>query len=102
MEFVSRSRNIFLRSLFAVDYADYSFNRRPSLFNYPGRLEDLPARGGDVLHEQHADLCRSLSELLEDIFSGRKRLKVYRQFKMYNDPTMNPYLYRAGQKPTAT
>jgi hypothetical protein len=46
-----------------------------------------------VIEEQHRDLSRSLSELLEDIFAGRKRLKVYFQFKMYNDPTMNPYLY---------
>ena len=42
---------------------------------------------------QHADLSKSLSELLDDIFAGRKLLKVYRQMKMYNDPTMNPYLY---------
>ena len=34
-----------------------------------------------------------MGELLDDIFAGRKRLKVYHQFKMYNDPTMNPYLY---------
>ena len=52
----------------------------------------------EVLYEQHADLCKSLCELLEDVFSGRKRLKVYRQFKMYNDPTMNPYLYQAAKK----
>jgi hypothetical protein len=50
-----------------------------------------------TLAEQHADLSRSLSELLEDIFAGRKRLKVYFQFKMYNDPTMNPYLYEQGK-----
>jgi hypothetical protein len=43
---------------------------------------------------QHADLSNSLAELLEDIWSGRKQLKVYRQMKMYNDPTLNPYLYR--------
>jgi hypothetical protein len=42
---------------------------------------------------QHADLSQSLAELLDDIFSGQKILKVYHQFKMYNDPTMNPYLY---------
>jgi hypothetical protein len=24
---------------------------------------------------------------------------VYRQMKMYNDPTMNPYLYKAGTAP---
>ncbi|MEX0675518.1 MAG: DUF4254 domain-containing protein [Pirellulales bacterium] len=51
----------------------------------------------DVLAEQHRDLAQSLRELLEDIFAGRKRLKVYFQFKMYNDPTMNPYLYKPGQ-----
>lgn len=47
-----------------------------------------------VLHAQHADLLRGLGELLDDIAAGRKELKVYRQFKMYNDPTLNPYLYR--------
>lgn len=45
--------------------------------------------------EQHADLARSLAELLTDIFTGHKLLKVYRQMKMYNDPSLNPYLYRA-------
>jgi hypothetical protein len=44
---------------------------------------------------QHADLSQSLSELLDDIWAGRKLLKVYRQLKMYNDPTLNPYLYRS-------
>ena len=47
----------------------------------------------EILHEQRHDLSASLAELLGDIFAGRKRLKVYHQFKMYNDPTMNPYLY---------
>jgi hypothetical protein len=54
-----------------------------------------------VCEEQLADLSRSLGELLADIFAGRKRLKVYRQFKMYNDPTMNPYLYAAQKKSAA-
>ncbi len=44
-------------------------------------------------HFQHTDLSLSLTELLDDLFAGRKLLKVYHQFKMYNDPTMNPYLY---------
>lgn len=44
---------------------------------------------------QHDDLSQSLAELLDDIFSGRKRHKTYRQMKMYNDPALNPYLYRA-------
>ena len=45
-------------------------------------------------HLQQADLSQSLGELLEEIFAGRKLLKVYRQMKMYNDPTLNPELYR--------
>jgi cell division protein FtsB len=44
---------------------------------------------------QQNDLKTSLSQLLEDIFSGRKRHRTYRQFKMYNDPTLNPYLYKS-------
>jgi hypothetical protein len=49
-----------------------------------------------TLVTQHEDLSTSLSELLSDLFTGRKRLKLYRQLKMYNDPTLNPYLYGAG------
>ncbi len=49
-----------------------------------------------ILRDQHTDLSTALSQLFADILAGRKRLKVYRQFKMYNDPAMNPYLY--GQK----
>jgi hypothetical protein len=48
---------------------------------------------------QHSDLSESLAQLIDEIYSGRKVLKLYRQFKMYNDPMLNPYLYerrRAG------
>lgn len=44
---------------------------------------------------QQADLSQSLQELLSDIFAGKKRHRTYRQNKMYNDPTLNPYLYAA-------
>lgn len=47
------------------------------------------------LVEQRADLARCLDELLADCAAGRARFKVYRQFKMYNDPALNPYLYGA-------
>ena len=55
----------------------------------------------DVLNQQKADLSRSLEELLDDVFAGRKLLRIYRQFKMYNDPTMNPYLYKAQGRSAA-
>jgi chromosome segregation ATPase len=45
-----------------------------------------------TLAAQHEDLSTALGELLSDLFAGRKRLKLYRQLKMYNDPTLNPYL----------
>lgn len=47
---------------------------------------------------QHADLSQSLVELLDELKSGEKVLRVYRQMKMYNDPTLNPYLYKGLRK----
>lgn len=49
------------------------------------------------LREQRADLAACLEQLLADCAAGRAYYKVYRQFKMYNDPTLNPYLYGAKQ-----
>ncbi|WP_087149669.1 DUF4254 domain-containing protein [Mariniblastus fucicola] len=43
---------------------------------------------------QQDELSNSLQELLDDIFAGRKRHRTYRQLKMYNDPSLNPYLYK--------
>ena len=48
----------------------------------------------DVLLEQQADLSTAIDQLLEDIEAGRKYMKVYRQMKMYNDPSTNPVLYK--------
>ncbi len=45
---------------------------------------------------QQDDLSKSLGQLIDDILSGKKRHRTYRQFKMYNDPTLNPYLYQSG------
>ena len=48
----------------------------------------------NVLLEQQKDLSLAIDQLLEDISAGRKYMKVYRQMKMYNDPTTNPILYK--------
>ncbi len=48
----------------------------------------------NVLLEQKNDLCTSLDELLIELESGKKKIKVYRQMKMYNDATLNPVLYK--------
>lgn len=46
-----------------------------------------------VLLEQKADLSEALDQLLNDIETGDKYMKVYKQMKMYNDPSLNPVLY---------
>lgn len=51
----------------------------------------------DVLLEQRVDLSTAIEELLEDIAAGRKRMKVYKQMKMYNDPSLNPVLYASAK-----
>jgi hypothetical protein len=67
------------------------------------RTDATPEHRASVEHKlgvcflQHEDLSHSLNQLLTDIFAGRKRHKTYRQLKMYNDPTLNPYLYRSGK-----
>lgn len=48
----------------------------------------------NILLEQQKDLSLAIDQLLEDIESGRKYMKVYRQMKMYNDPNTNPVLYK--------
>ena len=50
----------------------------------------------DVLLEQKKDLSTAIDQLLADIESGDKYMKVYKQMKMYNDDELNPVL--RGQK----
>ncbi|MEM7479328.1 MAG: DUF4254 domain-containing protein [Planctomycetota bacterium] len=55
-----------------------------------------------MCEEQRQDLSQSLRELLTDIESGIRVHKTYRQMKMYNDPTLNPYLYSKPQQAKAS
>ncbi|MEZ4853146.1 DUF4254 domain-containing protein [Flavobacterium sp.] len=48
----------------------------------------------NVLLEQKQDMFTSISQLIEDIESGDKYMKVYKQMKMYNDEELNPVLYQ--------
>lgn len=49
----------------------------------------------NVCKLQQSELAKSLQQLIDAIAAGTKRHLTYRQFKMYNDPTLNPYLYNA-------
>jgi len=46
-----------------------------------------------ILQEQRAALAQCLDALWQDILSGKRSFKVYRQLKMYNDPSLNPAIY---------
>ena len=46
-----------------------------------------------VLLEQRKDLSSAIDQLLSDIQEGKRYMKVYKQMKMYNDPSLNPVLY---------
>lgn len=46
-----------------------------------------------ILLEQRTDMRLAFDELMQDIGSGDRRFKVYRQMKMYNDASLNPMLY---------
>ena len=47
-----------------------------------------------VLLTQRKDLSFAIDDLLRDIASGSKYMKVYKQMKMYNDEDTNPVLYK--------
>lgn len=38
-----------------------------------------------ILQLQKKDLAQELQELLDDVAQGKRKLKVYRQMKMYNE-----------------
>lgn len=47
-----------------------------------------------ILLEQRSDLAECLVRLWRQTMDGQRRFKLYRQLKMYNDPHLNPVLYR--------
>jgi hypothetical protein len=50
-----------------------------------------------ILTEQRTDLARCLDVLWRATLDGTRRFKLYRQLKMYNDPALNPAIYRSPQ-----
>jgi hypothetical protein len=65
-----------------------------------GRVDAPPghaARNLDrlaILEQQRADLAGCLDSLWRETLAGTRRFKLYRQLKMYNDPSLNPAIYR--------
>ena len=53
----------------------------------------------NILDEQRTDLADCLDQLWQGILAGRRRFKLYRQMKMYNDPALNPVIYKGRLHP---
>jgi hypothetical protein len=51
-----------------------------------------------ILDEQRADLAHCLDALWRDTLAGARRFKLYRQLKMYNDPSLNPAIYSKSRE----
>jgi hypothetical protein len=47
-----------------------------------------------ILEQQRADLSSCLDTLWRETLAGTRQFKLYRQLKMYNDPSLNPSIYR--------
>jgi hypothetical protein len=58
-----------------------------------GHIAGCKAKLNTLLEQKH-DMFVSIDQLMDDIKSGRKRMKLYKQMKMYNDPALNPVLYK--------
>ncbi len=72
------------------------FHMREQLARADATEEHKAACSGklDVMAVQLRDLEDELTQLVADVASGKVKLKIYRQFKMYNDPR-----YRSGAAP---
>lgn len=49
-----------------------------------------------LLTEQRGDLAECLERLWAEVIQGERRFKLYRQLKMYNDPSLNPAVYQGA------
>ncbi len=46
-----------------------------------------------ILKSQRYDLSVCLDDLVSDCIKGLRFFRQYKQFKMYNDPNLNPQIY---------
>ncbi len=76
----------------------YHMNQEVERKNTTSEHHEQASKKLDVLLTQRTDLSTAIEELLKDIASGDKYMKVYKQMKMYNDPSLNPVLYAKSAK----
>ncbi len=77
-----------------IYHMDAEVNRRGAGEGHKKNCADKLA----ILLQQQKDLSKAIDDLLNDIATGNKYMKVYKQMKMYNDPGLNPVLYQQQTK----
>jgi hypothetical protein len=75
----------------------YHMNEQAEREDAPAGHRAAAAEKARILETQRTDLIACLRQLLEDVTHGRRRFKVYYQMKMYNDPALNPRIYRSSE-----
>lgn len=71
----------------------YHMRQETERSNSSAELKEQANKKLNTLLIQREDLSSAIEDLLKDIESGDKYMKVYKQMKMYNDPDLNPVLY---------
>ena len=74
-----------------ADYAFYGLAVLSSMTGDAHRQRNFARLA--LLREQRDDLAACLHALWNEVLTGRRRFKLYRQMKMYNDPDLNPSMY---------
>jgi len=77
----------------------YHYREQRQRSNVDPKHHEQVSQRLELCERQHSDLSLALQQLIDDLFSGVKQHKTYRQLKMYNDPTLNPSIYEAGNEP---
>jgi len=90
----SETPGMMIDRLSIMNLKKYHFIEETKRFNIDDAHLEMCNNRIAILNEQIGDLANSLKLILGRIYTGELRFKVYRQFKMYNDPKLNPQLYK--------
>jgi hypothetical protein len=69
-----------------VELKRYHMREQTARADVPAEHREACLRKLEVLDLQRDDLVEELNQLFRDVLAGTAQLRVYRQFKMYNDP----------------
>ena len=90
----SESPGLIIDRLSILSLRIYHTREEADRADAPGGHAERNRERLSILEEQRADLARCLDALWRETLAGSRRFKLYRQLKMYNDPSLNPAIYR--------